>query len=1198
MRLKILLCGVYFTLATYVLTAQKWLELRERGANFKDIQAAFNFENKDKIKQFKRELVEEVQNKTPKASKFERNMEGLLQYYRWAAYVEPRVQEAKGDMAAMNAGMLRAISKKKSELSTRSANWTPLGSGFTPTNGGNGRINAVRVHPNDPDILFACCPSGGLWKSTNRGASWVAISDAIAALGCTDVAFDPNNPNILYLVTGDGEAADAFTLGVYKSTDGGNNWAPTGLVFDLVNSKVLSKILVNPDNNNTLLVGGSAGIYRSTDGGDTWTQTATNSVRDLAFKPDNPSVVYAGGFGTAAGFWRSNDGGVTWTKNTNTMTSGIQRVAIAVSPADANYVYALTAKTNTFEFEGLYVSKDGGSNFTKKSSSPNILGWFNGLSSQQDATSGQGWYDLALAVSPTDINTLFTGGVNIWKSTNGGSSWSKNTAWEAETNANNYAHADIHDLYFVDNQLYASTDGGISTSTNNGASWYDISSNLSIAQIYSIGLSARNESLIIQGQQDNGTNLTTNGSSWAQVNGGDGMQSFIDYSNDRNMFTAIYSGNLYRSTNGGSSFTKIYTVTGGGWVTPWLQDPVVPTTLYAGGTTVVKSTNSGTSWSTISSFSNVGTLVALDVASTDNKTLITASKTKVMLSTNGGASWSDISSGLPSAVSIQTVHIDVNDAHKIYVGLASYTGNSAFLSTDGGRNWTNISGGMPQIPVTCFVTQKNLIGAVYCGTDLGVSYSPDWGSNWESFTHGMPGVSVTDLDIFYPSKLIRASTYGRGIWESNLNFFNLAPSVFLTSPANNTAFLAPASILISADASDADGSISKVEFYNGTILLGHSDTAPYTFTWDNVASGSYIITAKAYDNSGASVTSSPISVSISVAHDAGISSITSPNGVMNTSHVIPSVILKNYGSATLTMARILSYIDNERDNTVDWTGSLAANASVVVNLPNISFSEGNHTFSARTSNPNGANDENTSNDALTTHFVFSNCANINEPTDNTSTTATVLAVNSTANSQIGSVSDIDYYKFTTTTASPKLKISLTNLAGDYDLSLYKANTAGNLSTLITMSQNAGTTAETIVYNTPTTGATYYLKVFGYGGAFSTTQCYDLTLITSSTSLIKAEKDNPYAVVDGEISMRIFPNPANEQVTIHYTALEAGDYQLKIVDITGKTIIEQKKPIEKGENNLELKTNQMVAGLYLVKLSHETKTVVAKLLIEK
>lgn len=1197
MKLTKILCGaiVFFSMNTVI--AQNWLELREQGANFKQIQAAFNRENGGKIKKFKRELVEEANGKAPRAGKFEREMEGMVQYYRWEAFVEPRVKEADGDRAAMSEGMMRAIAKKRDEIQTRAANWTLMGPKSTPTEGGNGRINAVRVHPTDPNTLFACAPAGGLWKSSNGGSSWVAVSDAISALGCTDVAFDPTNPNTMYLLTGDGEAGDVFTLGVYKSTNGGNSWAATGLVFTLSNSKILSKILVHPTNGNTIIVGGSAGIYRSTDGGSTWSQRATGSMRDLEFKPSDPSVMYAGGYGASAGFWRSSDGGVTWVKNTTTMAAGVQRVAIGVSPANANYVYALAAKTTSFGFEGLYLSTDSGNSFTKQSSTPNILGWSLGTAAQADQTDGQGWYDLSLAVSPTDINTIFTGGVNIWKSTTGGASWAKMTAWEAFASASNYTHADIHDLCYYGSNLYVGCDGGVFKTANEGANWSDLSSNMSIAQMYGLGLSATSETTIMSGHQDNGTNLTTNGTTWSEVNGGDGMLCFIDRTNNNNLFSSIYNGNLYRSTNGGAGFSKIYTVPGGGWVTPWLQDPVVATTIYAGGTNVMKSINSGTTWTAVSAFA-VGTLLALDVAKTNNQVLVAASKTKVMKTVNGGTAWTDITAGLPANPSIQTVHIDVNDANKIYVGLASYTGNNAFMSTNGGTTWTNISAGMPQIPINCFVTQNNVGGVVYCGNDLGVYYSANSGATWESFSNGMPGITVMDLEIFYPTNRLRAATYGRGIWDSNLNGSNQAPSVSITSPANNASFSAPAAVTITANASDADGSISKVEFYNGTTLLGTATAAPYTFTWSNVATGSYVLTAKAYDNAGAIATSAAIAISVSVANDAGISAITTPNGAVNAANVIPSIILKNYGSAALTAVSILYKVDNGTENTYNWTGLVAANATTSVNLPNVTgYAAGSHTFTARTANPNGTTDGNAANDATTSNFSFSTCSNINEPTDNTATSATIFIANTSVNSQIGTATDVDYYKIITTATAPKVKLTLTNLPADYDVSLYRATTSGTISSIITTSQNSNTTAESIVYNTPTAAAVYYIKVFGYAGASSTSQCYNLTINTSTSSFIRQTRENELKS-DASKNLIVFPNPADDNVSVRYNTLEAGTFTIQLVDVAGKVMIQQSQQFENGENSVELNTSNIAQGLYFVKLSNETQTAVSKLLIEK
>ena len=770
--------------------------------------------------------------------------------------------------------------------------------------------------------------------------------------------------------------------------------------------------------------------------------------------------------------------------------------------------------------------------------------------------------------------------------------------------ATNYVHADNHDLIYAGANVYAACDGGVFKTTNEGTSWTDISTNISNAQMYGLGLSATNATTIISGHQDNGTNLTTNGTTWAEVNGGDGMLCFIDRSNNNNLFSSIYYGSLYRSTNGGSSFSSIYTVPSGGWVTPWLQDPVTATTLYAGGTNVVKSINSGTAWTTISSFAAaVGTLVALDVAKTNNQVIVAVSGTNVMKTINGGTAWTDITAGLPVGTAIQTVHIDVNDANKIYVGLASYAGNSAFCSTNGGASWTNISAGMPALPVNCFITQNNVSGVVYCGTDLGVYYSNNSGAVWQSFTGGMPGIIVKDLEIFYPTGKIRAATFGRGIWESTLNGSNAAPSVSITSPANGAVFATPATITINANAADGDGTIANVEFYNGTTLLGSDNTSPYSFTWAGVGLGSYSLTAKAYDNVGASTVSTAVAISVSVGNDAGISAITAPSGTITTASVTPSVTLKNFGSTTLTSAAILYKVDAATESSFSWTGSLVSGATASVTLPVVTgYASGAHTFTARTSAPNGATDGNTANDAITSSFNYSisTCSNLNEPADNSSTTATIMAVNTSVSSQIGTTSDADYYKFTTTAAAPKIKVTLTNLPADYDIKLYNATTAGAINVQIGISQNGGTTSESIIYNTSTTAKTYYIKVYGYSGALSTTICYNLTVNTGATNFIRpfVAAVNSDKVLLEKVKMMIFPNPAMDIVNIQFMAQQEGEYKISLIDIVGKEVLNQITNFSEGENSVEMKMSNLPKGVYLVKVSNGSQTEVSKLMIDK
>jgi GEVED domain/Bacterial Ig domain/Secretion system C-terminal sorting domain len=955
-----------------LINAQSWQTLRDQGANFYDIKAAFHRQYGNKVAEMNRELRKEVSKKTVKSDKFEQQMEGMVQYMRWANFVEPRVKESNGDMSVMGTSMVQALrDQSRRSVATRTgASWSVIGPRNTPTGGGNGRINAVRAHPSVAGTLFACAPAGGLWKSTDSGGSWTPISDAIAVLGATDVAFDPTDNNIMYLATGDGEAGDAFSTGVYKSTDGGSTWAVTGLSLATSAKLRISKLLVN-SMDNSILACGSLGIYRSTNGGGAWTQVSTASVRDLETKPGTPNTIYAGCYYVASTstnpMLRSTDGGATWAAaGTGLPTTNWQRVAVGVTALDATYVYALVSNTADDGLRGLYLSTDGGTTFTSKATTPNILGW---NASGNDA-GGQGWYDLSLAVDPSVKTTIYAGGVNMWKSTTSGTSWSCVGHWSG-TGAP-YVHADIHDLTFIGSTLYVGNDGGVFTTANGGSTWTDKSSNLAIGQLYGIGISQTNPNMIISGHQDNGTNYTSNLTSWSQINGGDGMLCFIDRTNNNTLFSSIYNGDLYRSTDGGANFTNIYTVSGGGWVTPWMQDPVTATTLYAGGRNVVRSTNNGTSWTTISSFS-LDTLISIDVATTNNQNIIAASKNFVMKTINGGTAWTNITNNLPSGA-IKFVYFDPNDATKIYATITSYLGQSVYYSANGGTSWANLSSGLPSVPANCLVIQKNN-GDMYCGTDIGVYLLPAGKTTWQPFTNGMPGIIVTDLEIYTATGKLRAATFARGIWETTVNSNNNPPVVNITLPVNNAVFSVGSNVVINATATDADGTVTKVEFYQGATLLNTTTTSPYTYTWPTPSVGSYALTAKAYDDLNAIGTSSVVNITVAIAEDAGVSGITTPNGSVATANVTPSVILKNFGTTTLTGTTISYKVDNNAFTDFVWTGSLVSGATATVALPAVTgYALGAHTFTAKTGLVNGNADGNTVNDAFTTNFTYALCA--------------------------------------------------------------------------------------------------------------------------------------------------------------------------------------------------------------------------------
>ena len=385
------------------------------------------------------------------------------------------------------------------------SSWTPLGitdweNGPNGYNPGNGRINTVRVDLTNSQVLYVGSPSGGLWKSIDGGNTWNTTFDEMPHLGVSTIAIHPDSSNVIFIGTGDRDAYDTQSIGIYKSTDGGNTWLPSGLnTADPWNS--INKILFNPLNPTTMFAATGYGVYKSTNSGHNWTNVYSSSgVKDLVYNPADTSVLY----GSGGYFIRSDDGGSTFTQNTLLPNDTI-RLEIAVTPANPAYVYVASSNAAN-QFGGLFRSIDAGLTFTLKSDTPNIFGYEMNASD----SAGQAWYDLAIAASPTDADQIFVGGINVWKSDNGGQNWTISSHWVFDTLLI-YTHADIHYLGFSGNRLYCGSDGGVFYSDDVGLTWTDISAGLGITQFYRIASSPIDPNFIVAGAQDEGSNKLQGG---------------------------------------------------------------------------------------------------------------------------------------------------------------------------------------------------------------------------------------------------------------------------------------------------------------------------------------------------------------------------------------------------------------------------------------------------------------------------------------------------------------------------------------------------------------------------------------------------------------------------------------------------------------------------------------------------------------
>jgi PKD repeat protein len=679
---------------------------------------------------------------------------------------------------------------------TSYGNWVSMGPATIPLPGpagyeGLGRVNTISFHPTDPNKFYIGAPSGGMWQTSDGGQTWTTHTDTLPTLGISSIIVDYSLPTRIFIGTGDRDAGDATGLGVYKSTDGGLTWTPakTGM-----GDQTVGRMIQDPSNPSIILAATSGGVYKTTDGGNTWTQTAIGNFNCIEFNPANHTIVYAAG---GSQFYRSTNNGTSFTLITSGLGSG-ERTSIAVSPANSTYVYILFAGDDS-GYGGVYRSTDSGLTFSLRSSTPNILGW----SCDGSDSGGQGWYDLAIALDPTNANTLYVGGVDVWKSTDGGSSWAINSHWYGGCNVP-AVHADCHFLGFspVNGQLFAGNDGGVFATPDGGTTWNYLIVGVTIGQIYKLGQAQLSKNHVINGFQDNGTyTLTSTG--WEQTGGGDGMECIIDYSDDAYSYYTIYYGDIYRRYNNsdenhiaGNGINGI--TESGAWVTPYVLSKTDPNTMYVGYINIWRSKNvkdGNPTWQKISddlAGSNSNDMAVLENCSSNPNILYAARYDNRLFRSDNcmdpSPTWIDLTSSLPQISTPTSLATHPTNPNIVYMTL----GNSVYKSVDKGQSWTNISNNLPSVHMNSIIYYKNDHEGLYIGTDAGVYFKDSTMSNWISFSNGLPAnAKITELEVYYDndsisSDVIRGCTYGRGLWGSGMYYGNPMAD-FKASDTNITA---------------------------------------------------------------------------------------------------------------------------------------------------------------------------------------------------------------------------------------------------------------------------------------------------------------------------------------------------------------------------------------------------------------------------
>ncbi len=684
---------------------------------------------------------------------------GYKQFQRWE-YSASRSLDDNGYVENANNSVKEKASfrnKYSSKTTTTTGSWATLGpDNLTITSSWSswiGRLTSIAVDPSNYNHIIVTGPTGGVWKTTDGGNNWISLFDEMSSMDVYSSAIDPNNSDNYFVgVSG---------VGIMYSTDAGATWSnATGSGTSEIN-----KIVIDPTNSNSMLLSKAYyGIYRSIDAGRSWSTVSsmTDDCYDIEFKPGSPSVVYASGAGT---IHKSTNSGADWTLLSgpwSTSTSDI--LMMAVTPDNPDALWAVQEQGSSFH--GLYKSTNSGTSFSTVNFSitgqtgDNILGY------ESDEAGGQAPRDMDIVISPSDENEIHVAGITTYRTTNGGSTFVRTTDW---THGNSYGfiHADCDAMYYVGNTIYFATDGGIFKSTDEASTFTDLTPGINTHQLYRIGISQNTDGLVTGGSQDNGACLRRASGDWIAWLGADGMETFIDKDDDDILIGTTQNGSLYKSTNGGQSRFGINPsgAPDGNWVTPFEQDPTLSNTYYAGFDQLYKTTNGGTSWTGITVTGSSGNMDELMIAPSNNQVIYAAYGSSLYKTTNGGSTWSNVSPSFGS--SINYISIDPNNPDRVALALSSST-NRVAITTNGGSTWSNATDNLPSLTTYCVLLDGEFDNGIYVGMNGGIYYKNDNLSDFVEFSEALPNVRVYEMEIQETSKKIYAGTYGRGLWSSDV----------------------------------------------------------------------------------------------------------------------------------------------------------------------------------------------------------------------------------------------------------------------------------------------------------------------------------------------------------------------------------------------------------------------------------------------
>lgn len=681
-----------------------------------------------------------------------------------------------------------------------------------PTSVG-GRVRSIALHPTKPEWIYIGAANGGIWRSTDAGGSWNALMDFENSSSMGQIEIDHNNPSVLYAATGEdrGGSYGYPGSGIYRSTDDGKTWK----VIGLAEVGAFTCFEVHPLNSNLLFAGGAnsnPGFYRSENAGSTWERTFNFVVSDMTINPNDQNEVFIGSPGN--GIYRSRDAGKTW-KQLTVDGQEYGYVTVQLAPSDPKILYALIEGAAD-KLGYIYKSTNSGDS------------WSLLYSSEPTFFNGQGSYDIYISVHSNNPNIVLAGGIDVFRSSDGGANWENKT----NVYTGGDMHPDQHCAAFLPenpNIVYAGNDGGMMKSTDAGITWEVINNQLAITQYHAFAIDQSKKNLNLGGCQDNGT-ISNESLRYGDIVGGDGGFTCVDHADPNTVYASTQNGNMYRVSmltgQVAGINTGIPTTDASLFIAPMKIDYIDSKILYHGRHAVYQTTNRGASWIAISPrFTNTISYVEPSPLNPDYLAAGT-DKGDLYISTDQGESWTNVTrNGLPTRY-ITDIQFSFKEEKTLYVSLSGAYTSHVYKSTDLGATWINISQPLPDISINALALHPENENILFAGADIGVYATWDGGKTWFPYGLGFPNTAVLDMGIFtgtaaspQPPQL-RVATHGRTIWESDIPG-EAIQTTEIVAPAGGEKFLG--------------GAMEKVTWYGFTLPVRVEYSMDNGQSWNLIA---------------------------------------------------------------------------------------------------------------------------------------------------------------------------------------------------------------------------------------------------------------------------------------------------------------------------------------------------------------------------